>query len=239
VKSIELRSGGLAHLLAPMVVALLLATAAAAKAPDFEGVWKAAEPSTTLRPADGGEIPLSEQGRRLYEQHKQLAAKADYSFDYTMARCSSPGLPRMMLTNARFRIFQRPSLIGIVFEWNRLYRQIDLRPGSFEKPLVGMMKGATQGRWEGDVLVAESDSFQEKKLLDNLLPNSDELRLLERIRRRDSNTLEDRITITDPQMYTRPWDVVLVYKRQSDSEYPFPEDVCLDRHDAGQPAWPR
>lgn len=239
--SIESLTQWLKHALVSlvMVLNLLSVAAAAANNPDFDGVWKTNKPQTALIPVDGEDIPFTEQGKKLYERNQQLAAQGDYSFDYTMARCSSPGLPRIMLTHDRFRIFQRADLIGIAFEWNRIYRQIDLRPGPFEKPVVGTMKGVTQGRWQGDVLVAESSTFQEKKLLDNLLPNSDELQLVERIRLRDRNTLEDRITITDPQMYTRSWETVLIYKRQSDNEYPFNEDVCLDRHDAGQSAWPR
>ena len=42
------------------------------------------------------------------------------------ARCASPGLPRLMLTPKRFRIWQRPGVIEFQFEWNRLTREITL-----------------------------------------------------------------------------------------------------------------
>jgi len=84
--------------------------------------------------------------------------------------------------------------------------------------------------------VAESSGFSDAKLLDNLLPSGDQLKLTERIRLRDQNTLEDRITITDPDNFTRSWDTVLTYKRQPEAT--FPEDVCLDRRDAGSPPLP-
>jgi hypothetical protein len=51
----------------------------------------------------------------------------------------------------------------------------------------------------------------------------------------DTDTLEDRITIEDPAYFKRPWDSVVTYKRQPAAL--FPEDVCLDRHDAHQPVF--
>ena len=218
----------------------------AADAPNLEGTWKLEHPQTLLVPADGGSMPFTEEGRKKYEANKSAAAKGDYSFDATMSRCSSPGLPRMMLTPDRFRIFQRPTVVAFMFEWNRLLRQVDM-PGSLTHlrrqfvggapgAAVGTMKGVTHGHWEGNTLVAESSEFSDAKLLDNLLPSGDQLKLTERIRLRDHNTLEDRITITDPDNFTRSWDTALTYKRQPEAT--FPEDVCLDRRDAGSPPLP-
>jgi len=205
----------------------------------IEGVWKLARPQVLLEPADGSPLPLTEAGRKGYEANKAYAAKGDYeSYDMTMARCSSPGAPRLMLTPDRFRIFTRPAAVYIMFEWNRLLRQVDIDPrNKLEMPDWGTVTGLNKGHWEGDVLVVESLGFNRKRLLDNLLPNSEELRLLERIRLVDVNTLEDRITITDPEIFTKPWDAVLRYKRQPDEV--FPEDVCLDRKAAGQPPLPK
>ena len=84
--------------------------------------------------------------------------------------------------------------------------------------------------------MAESSQFAYGKLLDNLVTGSDDLQLRERFRLRDRNTLEDRITITDPQAFTRSWDAVLTFSRVADET--FPEDVCLDRRDAGQAPLP-
>jgi hypothetical protein len=159
-----------------------------------------------------------------------------------MSRCSSPGTPRLMLSPLPFRVFQRPDTVTMVFEWNRLSRVIDVHPEVRSKDPqdeIGTMRGTTEGRWEGDTLVATSTRFSGKKLLDDLLPNSDRLELTEHLRLRGHNTLEDRITIRDPEIFTRPWDAVLAYERQSDDLYPFPEDVCLDRKDGGEPPLPR
>ena len=50
----------------------------------------------------------------------------------------------------------------------------------------------------------------------------------------------DRITIDDPDTFIHPWDTVVRFRRlPSDTE--IPQDICLDRTDAGKPAvaWSR
>jgi hypothetical protein len=219
----------------------LMDVAMSAETPNFEGVWELAKPQTLLMPADNGSIPFTDAGRKQYEDNKAAAAKGDHSFDLTMSRCSSPGLPRMMLAPKGFKLIQRPEVITVIFQWNHVSRQVNLRQGP---PLIKAaddalptMKGTTTGHWEGSALVTHSVNF-DNKLLDNLVPNDDGLELSEHIRLRDANTLEDRITITDPDMFTKPWDTVLTFKRLPDTTFPFAEDVCLDRKDAGQAAWP-
>lgn len=221
-------------------------TAGSTGAHSLDGTWKLAHPQTLLTPAGGGSIPFTEEGKKQYEANKAAVAKGDYSFDSTMTRCSSPGLPRLMLSADRFRVFQRPTIVTFMFEWNRLARQIDLPSSAtkLRKSLsatgdfgVGTMKGITHGHWEGTTLVAESHGFMDSKLIDNLIVGSDQLKLVEHITLRDKDTLEDRITLTDPDTFTRSWDTVLTYKRVADEA--FPEDVCLDRRDAGQPTWPK
>ncbi len=222
-----------------------LAAFAAGGAPTLDGTWKLAHPQTLLMPQDGSPIPFTEDGRARYEANKAAAAKGDYEFDPAVTRCSSPGLPRLMLTPDRFRIFQRPTIVTFMFEWNRLLRQIDM-PGSLtslrhtiagvDVAEIGTMKGVTRGHWDGNTLVAESSGFMDSKLLDGLISASDQLKLTEHIRLRDRDTLEDLITLTDPDTFSRSWEVVLTYKRQPDDT--FPEDICLDRRNAGKSTLP-
>jgi len=229
------------------VAGMMCACAAAdATSPNLDGVWSLAQPQSLLTPADRAPIPFTDKGRALYEKHKAQVAKSDYSFDLTMMRCSSPGMPRAMLLPGPFRIFQRADMVLTTFQWNHLNRQINLRQGpplrnnapDAEFSLPTKMGTAT-GRWEGDTLVVHTTNLSDQKLLDGLLANSEQLELMERLKLRGPNVLEDRITITDPENYSRPWDVVLTYKRLADNTFPFPEDVCLDRKAAGQSPLPR
>jgi len=225
------------HVLTALLSLLCAAQAAQAANKKMEGVWKLEKPQVSLAPVDGSPLPFIETGRKQYEANQAFKAKGDYeSYDMTMARCSSPAAPRLMLTPDRFRLFVRPAAVYMMFEWNRVLRLLDMNPSKkLEMTDWGTVTGENKGQWEGDVLVVESLGFNRKRLLDNLIPNSEALKLVERIRLRDRNTLEDRITITDPEIFTKPWETVLTYKREP-STVVFREDVCLDRIAAGQPA---
>lgn len=234
------------HWLATAAGTMVACMAAEAAAPSLDGVWTLAKPQRLLTPADRAPIPFTEKGRTLYEKHNAQVAKGDYSFDMTMSRCSSPGVPRAMLLPGPFRLFQRPDMVLATFQWNHLSRQINLHQGpplvtSTEPDPEGLLQtkmGNATGRWEGNTLVVQTVNLTEEKLLDDLLPNSEQLEVTERFQLR-GNMLEDRITIKDPEYYTRSWDVVLTYKKLPDSDFPFAEDTCLDRRAAGKPALPR
>jgi hypothetical protein len=209
--------------------------------PSLEGVWRIAAPTKTLKPVSGA-VPFTAQGRKRYEENKRLQAKGAYDdYDITLSRCSSPGTPRLMLTPTRFKIRQLFGVVTFDYEWNRALRQINASdmppvPDFMGKGLVPSMTGTSKGRWEGNTLVAETTNLSERTLLDDLVPHSFDLKVTERLRLVDADTLEDRITIEDSAYFTRPWDAVITYKRQPDAL--FPEDVCLDRHDAHQPVFP-
>jgi hypothetical protein len=278
--------------------------------PNLDGAWKITKPQALLMPANGEPVPLTPAGKKAYEQNKASAQQGKYGFDEVMERCGSPGMPRIMLAPNQFKIFDRRDLVMFKFEWNRLFRQVDLRddatiarskaipltnppsmpggprgggppdggppggapPGGAPPPggppgaggapggppgaggppggpggsppadplveaenLIGSQMGRGRGHWEGDVLVVETTKLADYKLLDGLVQASDQLKLVERIRLKDKNTLEDRITISDPETFTKSWDVVLTYKRQPDQE--MAEDVCLDRRQAGESPW--
>ena len=226
-----------------LAAAWLPAAAPAADPVNLEGTWKTSAPQSAFKP-EGGSLPFTDIGRKRYEQNKRNLAKRAYEeYDYATARCASPGLPRLMLTPERFRIWQRPGWVAIQFEWNRLARQVDL--GSLTQPqlrvapdslfgaddvIVGRGVPVSRGHWEGDTLVVETKGFQDNTLIDNLVPHGYDLKTTERIRLKGADTLEDHITIEDPKYFKQPWQTVVTYQRQPDDA--FPENVCLDTRTA-------
>ena len=238
----RLRHGIGAILAGGMMTAGIAATAAAPPAaPNLEGVWKIVTPTTTLKPVNGS-VPFTAQGRKQYEENKRLQAKRAYDdYDITLSRCNSPGTPRLMLTPERFKILQRFGVLTFDFEWNRALRQIDasgLPPVAdpLGMGLIPKMTGISKGHWEGDTLVAETTHFSDRTLLDDLVPHTADMKVTEHLRLVSPDALEDRITIDDPAYFSRPWDAVVAYERQPDAL--FPEDVCLDRHDAHRAVFP-
>ena len=208
-------------------VLTLAAATAVASEPNIEGVWRIATPTTRLEPVDGP-VPFTTEGRARYAENEAFKASGAYDeYDITTSRCSNPGVPRLMLTPMRFKIWQRQKVVTFDFEWNRAIRQIDLRGVPTEPALVPTMTGVSKGQWEGDTLVAVTTDISERTLLDDLTPHTDALRVTERYRLIDADTLENRITVEDPAYFTRPWQAVVRYTRQPQAL--FPEDVCLDR----------
>lgn len=203
---------------------------------DLEGVWKIATPTNSLRPVSGS-VPFTAEGRKLYDENRKLEAlgKLD-DYDITRSRCSTPGVPRLMLLPMRFKLWNRLGVVTFGFEWNQAIRQIDMRGVKTDPKLVPDMAGTSEGHWEGDVLVAVTNDFTGRTLWDRLMPQSPEATVVERFRLIDPDTLEDRVTINDPTNFTRTWDAVLTYKRQPAAF--FAQDICLDRLKAHEPAIP-
>jgi hypothetical protein len=215
--------------------------AAQAEAPNLEGVWKIATPATSLKPIFGA-VPFTAEGRKAYEANRKLRAQGKVDdYDITLSRCSNPGVPRLALTPMRFKIWNRQNVVTFDYEWNRALRQINMgvppQPDLMGQGLVPTMTGKSKGHWEGDTLVSVMEGGSDRTLIDDLVPHGYDLKVTEHYRLIDADTLEDRVTIEDPAFFTRPWQAVVTYKRQPDAI--FPEDVCLDRIDAKQSAFPK
>ena len=96
----------------PLMLGVALAAfsssnAIAADGVNLEGVWKINSARTSFSP-QGGAVPLTAEGRKRYQDNKRHQKKGAYDdYDYATSRCASPGLPRLMLTPDRFRIYVR------------------------------------------------------------------------------------------------------------------------------------
>lgn len=223
-----------------LALAVAASGASAAEPANLEGMWKIEAPQETFKP-EGGVVPFTAAGRKRYQQNKRaLAEKRFGDFDFATGRCASPGLPRLMITPQRFRIWQREGIILMQFEWNRLLRQIDMGglvspqirvvngPGPLvnEEALVGRSTPISRGHWEGDTLIATTEGFADNTLIDNLVPHGYDLKLTEHLRLHGPDVLEERIRIEDPATFTRAWDTVVTYRRVADEA--FAENICLD-----------
>ena len=148
----------------------------AADPANLEGTWKISAPQAAFKP-EGGSVPFTAEGRKRYQQNRRLQAQGKFEdYDYAKSRCASPGLPRLMITPERLRVWQRSGIVTIQFEWNRLLRQIDMGGlipqrrvgagtdgpggvGTDDDALVGRAIPISKGTWEGDTLVATTTGF--------------------------------------------------------------------------------
>jgi hypothetical protein len=102
-------------------------------------------------------------------------------------------------------------------------------------PPLPLTMGFPVGHWEDDTLVIRTVGLSDVTVLDaSGLPHSEQTVLSERLRVLPDGRLEDRITIDDPETFTRPWETVLYFER--DAAARVTDDVCPDRIANGEPA---
>jgi hypothetical protein len=213
-----------ALVVAAAALAAPLAAQPAFDARDFSGHWDrssgiesfANTPSGTRDNAQPGarEAPFTAEGRAAFDANKPgYGPRRALQRNDPMGRCEPLGLVRNLVAeivapHATFEIVQTPTRILQLFEYRHDWREIWLDGRTLPEgdDLYPKWNGFSVGRFEGDTLVVESAGFDARSWLDKLgYPHSESLRVEERYRRVDAETLELVVTITDPVMYTQPW----------------------------------
>jgi hypothetical protein len=89
--------------------------------------------------------------------------------------------------------------------------------------------GHSIGWWEGDTLVIDTVGFNESVWMDrSAMPHTDQLHTIERLTRRDFNTLDYEVTIDDPGAYTARWTTG--YTKQWEDGTELFEFVCQENN---------
>ena len=95
-------------------------------------------------------------------------------------------------------------------------------------PAIRSYMGDPRGWWEGDTLIVETTNFNGRTgsygRNGDGNPTSTALRLVERFRLRDSDTLLYEVLVEDPQTWVRPWKVAFPLRR--DESYVLHEYAC-------------
>jgi hypothetical protein len=165
--------------------------------------------SLIIDPPDG-KIPFTPEGQKRWDavpkMGKPLLANVPEDRNQ-MERClTADGLlvPNPFYNNY-FEIVQAPGSVAIVTEMTHETRVIPLdgRPHAGEG--VRMWTGDARGWWEGETLVVETTNFNDRKLFRGA---SEHMRTVERFTKLDANTIEYRLTVSDPVTFSRPWTLV-------------------------------
>ncbi|HLJ25037.1 MAG TPA: hypothetical protein VKT71_13070 [Candidatus Acidoferrales bacterium] len=143
-------------------------------------------------------------------------------------QCAPPGVPRVYLIRGEpVEIAHIPGRVLMLFEYDHFVRNIytDGRPHPAD--LNPSWMGDAIGKWEGDTLVVDTIGFNDKTWVDNDgHPHSEDLHVIERIRRVNHDTLTIDTTIEDPKAYTKPWGGHAVYELKTG--WNLGEMVCED-----------
>lgn len=193
--------------------------------PDLSGLWEmerkelGGEPGNTIGLGDEqvnrefGNIGARLQGGLPYEPWAAQLVKTRSTEGNTQDPLSN-GLPvgpvRLHTYAALRKMIQVPGLLVILNELGASYRQIftDGRPLPADPSPT--WNGYSTGKWDGDVLVVQTNGLRDGLWLDfRGSPLTEAATITERFRRLNFGQLEIEITVYDPKAYTKPWTVTL------------------------------
>jgi hypothetical protein len=198
--------------------------------PDLTGVWQGGttrrgtweEANTGLGVGGTGRDPsapanvsptAAEPGREPAPYQPWAAKKVVESFnkrgiDDPAAYCLPPGIPRMNLLGLfPIQIIQHPQVVVILYEYMNMFRVIPIG-AKHPDDLVPSYLGDSVAHWDGDTLVVDVTGFNDKAWLTATGTfHSEALHLTERYARVDKDQINYDVTIEDPKVLTKPWNI--------------------------------
>jgi hypothetical protein len=165
-----------------------------------------------IEPPDG-KIPYTPEGRARWESTPNLATerstgrmlRADSWEDRALQeRCitsDSMFYPNGFYNNY-VQIVQGPGYVVIRVESMHDARVISLDRRPHLGANIKQWGGDSRGWWEGTTLVVETTNFDSRRRFQGATEN---LRLVERFTRVDHDTIDYRLTVTDPETFATPW----------------------------------
>ena len=215
--------------------------------PDLSGVWW---PGSDLRvqpltpppapPGGRGAAPAGPNRgaptvRERFETNYTDAAKAKAKTlsdkDDPTLRCQHTafGTLNVSLLNTGFvgQIVQTPKFMVFLSETNPTFRLIPTDGRAHREEQPPSSRGDSVGHWDGDVFVVETKNYSDRNWMHaegEVSFHSESMRVVERYRRIDKDTMEVEATIEDPKVLTKVWTV----PKQTLRLAPFDQIMALD-----------
>lgn len=171
----------------------------------------------------GGEIPYKQSALAQRQANRENRLLYDPA-----VRCYMPGIPRATYQPFPFQIVQTPEYILFAYEFASASRIVYMNRPDFEAPADAWM-GHSRGRWDGETLVIDVTSQVPETWFDrsgNYHSNS--IRVEERYTAASEQHLQYEATITDPEIFERPWSIRLPLYRRIDENMQLLEFKCVE-----------
>jgi len=145
------------------------------------------------------------------------------------ANCMPMGFTQFHMQPQPRKIIQTPKLIVILYEANYGLRYIytdgrKLPPPGEPQP---WWYGYSVGRWEGDTLVVDVIHFNDQTWFDRAGNfHSDALHLTERYTLTDRDHISYAVTVEDPKVFTRPWNMSMILYRHTENNFQLLDYEC-------------
>jgi hypothetical protein len=215
--------------------------------PDLSGIWQtigAANWDLQDHPASGGPAALGalgavppgksvlvDGGKIPYQPWAQEQANKNFANRYSddpEAKCYLPGVPRATYLPHPFQILQGTGKIMIVYGLGEANRTIHMDKTEPEEAPIDSWMGRSHGRWEGETLVVEAAGFIGQAWLDrsgNFA--TDTLKVTERYTPMGPNAMRYDVTMEDPNVFTRPWQISMPIYRRLEENVELLENKCV------------
>jgi hypothetical protein len=204
--------------------------------PDLSGIWQvmnAAAWDIQDHPAQKG-VPGGQgvvEGNVIPYQPWALARKKEnYEQRATLdpeSKCYLPGVPRVTFMPFPFQIIQKPNEVTILHEYVHAVRYIFMNGTQHPPGHIDWWLGDSRGRWEGDTLVVDVIHFNDQTWFDRAGNfHSDALHLTERFTLTDRDHISYAVTVEDPKVFTRPWNMSMILYRHTESNFQLLDYEC-------------
>jgi len=126
--------------------------------------------------------------------------------------CTPEG-PSESVRRRAFELRQFPDAVLLLFGHDHAVRRVYMDGRGHPANLKTTWMGHSIGHYEGDTLVVDTVGINDKAWIDAQgHPHTDALRLTERFRRVDPQTMEIEMTFDDPKAYAKPWRKLVIHK---------------------------
>ena len=181
--------------------------------------------SLIVDPPNGRMPPLTPAGQQRAEVRRRYAREhpADSWVDFSAwVRCilgfnAGPPITPSVYNN-NMQLFQTPDHVVIVTEMVHTARVVPLDGRPPLSPDIRQWSGDSRGYWEGETLVIETKNFADKR---RWRGTTEDMHLVERLTRVDTDTLVYEFTVTDPETWTSSWTASVPMVRNPEPMYEF------------------
>jgi hypothetical protein len=144
--------------------------------------------------------PEAQQQVRVFQSRQNI--------DDPMGLCLLVGIPRIYSMPMPFRIIQLPNEVIFLHEAFRGIRIVPTDGRTHPADVDPAYLGDSVGHWEGDTLVIDVRSFNDRTWLGfGATHHTEQLQITERLTRTGPETISYEAVITDPGVFTKPWTV--------------------------------
>lgn len=201
-----------------------------AELPDWSGTWDP-DRAVERRELEANPLPWNARAAAVIARQKKLAAEGDPKL--VLWGCFPHGMPSWMMINHNLmEILFTPGRVTMLGEsdGNRLRRIYTDGRRHPEDP-DPTFHGHSIGHWEGTTLVVDTVGVAPQAPIaphETLgVSNNGGLHIVERIRLRDPDTLEDTMVVSAPNVLTRPWTTTRLFKRLRGERNEIVEGQCV------------